>query len=65
MQPTIKEITKTNLKRLNLTTTDHEIKKAYHRNYRHRQMKGLLSKPLIADQITRYLVINNKVTKRS
>jgi hypothetical protein len=59
MQKTISRLVREQLKIKGKTASDYEIKKAYHRNYRHRRGGGQYSRQLIADEISKYLIINH------
>jgi hypothetical protein len=61
MQKTISSLVQERLKMLNKTASEHEIKKAYHRNYQHRRGSGQYPRQMVADQISHYLILNNLI----
>jgi hypothetical protein len=61
MQKTISSLVQERLQLLGKRASDHEIKKAYHRNYQHRRGNGLYPRQLVADQISEYLILNNLI----
>jgi hypothetical protein len=58
MQKTISSLVSENLKRQGKGASALDIKKAYHRNYKYRRGDGRLSQQLVADQISKYLILN-------
>ena len=59
MQKTISSLVTEHLQRKGKSASAQEIKKAYHRNYKHRRGGGQYSRQLIADQISEYLLLNH------
>jgi len=59
MQKTISSLVKEQLEIKGKTASEYEIKKAYHRNYKHRRTGGQYSRQLVADEILKYLIINH------
>ena len=58
----IQQLTTKRLQQLNLKTEAIEIKRAYQRNLKHRRSRGRVSRQLVADEITSYLITNNIVS---
>jgi len=61
MQKTISSLVHEHLNRLGKTTTEQQIKRAYHRNYQYRRGNGFLPREGTAYKITTYLLFNKIV----